>query len=74
VAPHDLLLQGLAGLHLLVSGAMVVDLLRQHRSAAATLAWISILLLLPWIGLLLYVVAGAPRKRSAALTRSPSTR
>jgi cardiolipin synthase len=69
VAPHDILLQGLAGLHLLVSGAVVVDLLRQHRSPPATLAWMAILLLLPWLGLLLYVLAGAPRKRSAALAR-----
>lgn len=67
MALHDVLLQGLAGLHLLVAGAMVVDLLRQHRSPAATLAWIAILLLLPWLGILLYVLAGAPRKRSAAL-------
>ena len=69
MALHDVLLQGLAGLHLLVAGAVVVDLLRQHRSPAATLAWVAILLLLPWLGLLLYVVAGAPRKRSAALAR-----
>lgn len=64
---NDLLLQALAGLHLLVAGAMFVDLLRQHRSQAATLAWSAILLLLPWLGIVLYVAAGAPRKRSAAL-------
>ena len=69
MALNDVLLQGLAGLHLLVSGAVVVDLLRQHRSPATTLAWMAILLLLPWLGLLLYVIAGAPRKRSAALAR-----
>ena len=53
--------------HPLVAGAFILDLLRQHRSAAATIAWIAILLLLPYAGLALYALAGAPRKRSAAL-------
>lgn len=64
---RDALLQLAAVAHLLVAGAFVIDLLRQHRSAAATIAWIAILLLLPYVGLVFYVLAGSPRKRSAAL-------
>jgi cardiolipin synthase len=67
VALHDILLQLLAVLHLLVAGALIIDLLRQHRSPAATLAWGAILLLLPYLGIVLYVLAGAPRKHTAAL-------
>ncbi len=64
---QDLLLVGATLLHLALAGAVVIDLLRQHRSPGATIAWMAILLLLPYLGLLLYVVAGAPRKRSASL-------
>ncbi len=64
--PH-LLLQLLAGLHLLIAGAFVVDLLRQHRSTAATIAWMTILLLLPYVGIVLYFLGGAPRKRGSGL-------
>jgi cardiolipin synthase len=64
---RDALLALAAVTHPLVAGAFVLDLLRQHRSAAATIAWIAILLLLPYAGLVLYVLAGSPRKRSAAL-------
>jgi cardiolipin synthase len=67
VAWHDVLLKLAAVVHVAVAGAFVFDLLRQHRSAAATIAWIAILLLLPYAGLALYVLAGSPRKRSAAL-------
>lgn len=65
---RHLLLQLAAVIHVAVAGAFVIDLLRQHRSAAATIAWIAILLLLPYAGLALYVLAGSPRKRSAALS------
>lgn len=61
------MLQLLGLLHFVVAGAFVLDLLRQHRSSGATIAWIAILLLLPYLGLALYVLAGAPRKRTAAL-------
>ncbi len=65
---RHLVLQLAAVIHVAVAGAFVIDLLRQHRSAAATIAWIAILLLLPYAGLALYVLAGSPRKRSAALS------
>jgi cardiolipin synthase len=64
---RDPLLQLLALAHIALAGAFIVDLLRQHRSPAATIAWVTVLVLLPYAGLALYVVAGAPRKRTAAL-------
>ena len=64
---QQILLQILAGLHLLIAGIFVIDLLRQHRSSAATIAWMMILLLLPYLGLVLYVLGGAPRKRGSGL-------
>lgn len=64
---QHILLQILAGLHVLIAGIFVVDLLRQHRSSAATIAWMMILLLLPYLGLVLYVLGGAPRKRGSGL-------
>jgi cardiolipin synthase len=67
MAVRELVLQGLAILHVALAVVFVIDLLRQHRSTAATIAWIVLIALLPYAGLLLYVVAGAPRKRSAAL-------
>jgi cardiolipin synthase len=60
-------MQILAGLHLVIAGIFVIDLLRQHRSPAATIAWIAILLLLPYVGIALYFLGGAPRKRGAGL-------
>jgi cardiolipin synthase len=67
MALYDLLLQLLAALHLVIAGAFVIDLLRQHRTPAATIAWVVILLLLPYVGILLYVLGGAPRKRGSRL-------
>jgi cardiolipin synthase len=67
VSLQQILLQILAGLHLLIAGIFVIDLLRQHRSSAATIAWMMILLLLPYLGLVLYVLGGAPRKRGSGL-------
>lgn len=64
---QHILLQLLAGLHLLIAGIFVVDLLRQHRSTAATIAWMMILLLLPYVGIVLYFLGGAPRKRGSRL-------
>lgn len=60
-------MQVLAGLHLAIAGIFVVDLLRQHRSPAATIAWMAILLLLPYVGIALYFLGGAPRKRGSGL-------
>jgi cardiolipin synthase len=67
VTLQDFLLIGATLLHLALAGAVVLDLLRQHRSTGATIAWMAILLLLPYFGLLLYVFTGTPRKRSASL-------
>jgi cardiolipin synthase len=64
---QHILLQILTGLHLLIAGILVIDLLRQHRSSAATIAWMMVLLLLPYVGIVLYVLAGAPRKRGSGL-------
>ncbi|HEY7739179.1 MAG TPA: phospholipase D-like domain-containing protein [Steroidobacteraceae bacterium] len=64
---QHILLPILVGLHLLIAGILVTDLLRQHRTPAATLAWMMCLLLLPGVGILLYVLGGAPRKRGSRL-------
>ena len=64
--PH-ILLPVLVGLHLLVAGILVTDLLRQHRTPATTIAWMMALLLLPGVGIVLYVLGGAPRKRGSGL-------
>jgi cardiolipin synthase len=62
-----LLLHVLTALHVAVAGAFVADLLHQHRSQGATIAWILVLLLFPYLGLALYFFAGAPRKRGTRL-------
>jgi cardiolipin synthase len=64
---QHVLLPILVGLHLLIAGIFVFDLLRQHRTPAATLAWMMCLLLLPGVGIVLYVLGGAPRKRGSGL-------
>jgi cardiolipin synthase len=68
VAIHELVLRGLAILHVVLAVVFIIDVLRQHRSTAATIAWVALIALLPYAGLMLYALAGAPRKRSAALT------
>jgi cardiolipin synthase A/B len=68
VQPHDVLLQALAACHFAIAGLVVVDLLRQHRTPAATVAWMSVLLLLPYAGIALYFFAGAPRKHGVQLS------
>lgn len=65
--PHHLQLQLLAVLHVALAGIVVVDLLHQHRSTPATVAWMLILLLIPYAGLALYFFVGAPRKRGTRL-------
>jgi cardiolipin synthase len=65
--PYHLGLQLLAGLHVALAGLVVVDLLHQHRTTAATIAWMMILLLIPYAGLALYFFVGAPRKHGTRL-------
>jgi cardiolipin synthase A/B len=65
----ELLWQLLAIVHVGVALIVILDLLGQHRSHGATIAWIAILLLLPYAGLALYFLAGAPRKHGQRLTR-----
>lgn len=64
---NPLFLNFLTALHVAAAGAFIADLLHQHRSQGATIAWVLILLLVPYIGLALYFFAGAPRKRGTRL-------
>jgi cardiolipin synthase len=65
--PYHLGLQLLAGLHVALAGLVIIDLLHQHRTTAATIAWMMILLLIPYAGLALYFFVGAPRKHGTRL-------
>ena len=64
----------LTHLGFLLALVLMAGLLRQRRSPSSTIAWLLVILLLPYIGVPLYIMIGGRKmKRDGPAARSPSS-